>query len=241
MGRGGGIGQGGGIALAALAAFLPTFPLRAEITGAGFDAPTTRYDHAILGDAIEWGALVLDLADGRHLRITLPESRVFEDLAPRLVDLDRDGAPEVIVVETDLARGARLSIYGERGLITASPFIGRAHRWLAPAGAADLDGDGFMEVAWVDRPHLAKILKIARFRDGRLEPVAEVQGFSNHRIGDDFITGGVRDCGSGAEIAIPDADWQRIMAVRLEGGEVIARVLGAYSPDAISQVLACGR
>ena len=241
MGRGGGIGQGGGIALAALAAFLLTFPLRAEITGAEFDAPTTRYDHAILGDAIEWGALVLDLADGRRLRITLPERRVFEDLAPRLVDLDRDGAPEVIVVETDLARGARLSIYGERGLIAASPFIGRAHRWLAPVGAEDLDGDGFMEIAWVDRPHLAKILKIARFRDGRLEPVAKARGFSNHRIGDDFITGGVRDCGSGAEIVIPDADWREIMAVRLEGGEVIARVLAAYSPDAIRQALACGR
>jgi len=93
----------------------------------------------------------------------------------------------------------------------------------------------------VDRPHLAKILKIARFRGGRLEPVAELRGFSNHRIGDDFITGGVRDCGGGAEIVIPDADWQRIMAVHLEGGEAIARVLGACLPDAMRQALACGR
>jgi len=109
------MGRGGRIALAALAAFLLTFPLRAEITGAEFAAPTSRYDHAILGDAIEWGALVFDLADGRRLRVTLPESRVFEDLAPRLQDLDGDGAPEVMVVETDLARGARLSVYGEGG------------------------------------------------------------------------------------------------------------------------------
>ena len=37
---------------------------------------------------------------------------------------------------------------------------------LAPLGAADLDGDGKIELAYIDRPHLAKILRIWRFDDG---------------------------------------------------------------------------
>ncbi len=31
----------------------------AEILSARFDAPTRRYDHGILGDAVEWGSLIL--------------------------------------------------------------------------------------------------------------------------------------------------------------------------------------
>ena len=33
-----------------------------EIVGARFTEPTTRYAHGVLGDAVEWGALRLDLA-----------------------------------------------------------------------------------------------------------------------------------------------------------------------------------
>ncbi|KAA2311481.1 VCBS repeat-containing protein, partial [Puniceibacterium sp. HSS470] len=98
-------------------------PLRAEgvIEAATYAEPTRRYDHGVLGDDVEWGALVLTLP-GRQITLRLPETRVFEDTQPRLADLDGDGAPEVITVESDLALGARLSVYGPSGLVAATPF-----------------------------------------------------------------------------------------------------------------------
>lgn len=200
-------------------------PARAEIVSARYAEPTTRYAHGVLGDAIEYGALDLRLTDGTERRILLPESRVFEDIAPRLADLDGDGAFEVITVESDRDRGARLAVHGPDGLIVATPFIGRTFRWLAPVGAADLDGDGAVEIAYVDRPHLARILRVWRFADGRLLEVAQLGGVTNHRIGDAFISGGMRDCGAGPEMLLADADWAHVVAVRMLSGALQARAL----------------
>jgi len=210
------------------------------IAGARFDAPTTRYAHGVLGDAIEWGALELRLTDGTGRRLVLPETRVFEDIAPRLADLDGDGAPEVIVVESDSRQGARLAVYGPAGLLAATPFIGRAFRWLAPVGAADLDGDGAVEIAYVDRPHLAKSLRIWRYRSGALQEVASLPGLTNHQIGWDFIAGGIRDCGSGPEMITADGDWHRVMATGFGAGHYASRAIGVYTgPDSLRAALSC--
>lgn len=227
---------------AALLAFSAGFAAAAQgqITSARYSEPTKRYDHAILGDAVEYGALSLLMSDGTRRRIVLPETRVFEDIAPRLVDLDGDGAPEAIVVETDLTLGARLAVYGAEGLIAATPFIGRTHRWLAPIGATDLDGDGLSEIAYIDRPHLARLLRVWRFRAGRLEPVAETGGLTNHRIGDGQISGGIRDCGTGPEIVTANADWSRLMATRLADGNLVSRDIGPLqNPGSFTTALAC--
>ncbi len=97
-----------GIICAAL--LIPNIGAADQISDASYIMPTKRYDHAILGDNVEWGALRLVTTLGRRLTITLPETRVFEDLAPRLADIDADGNPEVVVVETDIAQGARLAV-----------------------------------------------------------------------------------------------------------------------------------
>ncbi|SMX43382.1 FG-GAP repeat domain-containing protein [Actibacterium lipolyticum] len=212
-----------------------------QIVAAEFGGPTTRYAHGVLGDAIEYGTLELRLKGGQGRRIVLPEARVFEDLAPRLADLDGDGAPEVIVVESDQNLGARLSVYGPDGLIAATPFIGRSNRWLAPIGAADLDGDGMVEIAYIDRPHLAKLLRVWRFQNGMLELVAEAEGLTNHQIGQDFISGGIRDCGQGPELITANANWSQIVATRLEEGRLTTRPLASYAgPRSFAPVLACG-
>lgn len=222
-----------------LLAALAAAPAGAEITGARYTAPTTRYSHGVLGDAVEYGALEITLANGRTRRIILPQSRVFEDLAPRLSDVDGDGAPEVIVVETDLDRGARLGIYDEDGLVAATPFIGTRFRWLAPLGAADLDGDGFTEIAYIDRPHLAKTLRVWRFRGGRLDEVATLEGLTNHRIGENVISGGLRHCGPRPEIIAANADWSRLLAVTFDGRGLSTSDLGPYSPENAKAALAC--
>ncbi len=230
------LARGAGLALAFLAGAVSA----QEITGASYGDPTTRYDHGILGDAVEWGALELELSGGSRRTFVLPETHVFEDTAPRLADLDGDGAPEVIVVETDMALGARLAVYGVSGLIAATPHIGRTHRWLAPVGAGDLDGDGLFEIAYVDRPHLARVLRVWRFEDGTLREVAALDGLTNHRIGDPGIAGGIRDCGDGPEMVMLDAGWSRVMAARMVSGRIEARAVSRdVSPAGIAAVLGC--
>lgn len=215
-------------------------PAVAEVASATYADPTTRYAHAVLGDDIEYGSLVMGLVDGRRIRVNLPESRVFEDIAPRLADLDGDGAPEVITIESSVTKGARLAIYGETGFIAATPFIGRSNRWLAPIGAADLDGDGAMEVAYIDRPHLARVLRVWRFEEGALQHVADLQGLTNHRIGQDYISGGIRNCSGDAEMITANADWSRIMATRLVDGRLIARDIGPFQGrKSLDAALAC--
>jgi hypothetical protein len=187
--------------------------LETPIARADLVDPTARYDHAVLGDALEWGGLRLVVGD-RTVIMTLPENRVFEDVEARLADLSGDGAPEVIVVETDLAKGASLAVYGPEGKIAATPFIGQPHRWLAPAGIADFDDDGRTEIAYVDRPHLLADLVFVRLEGDQLIETLRLPGLTNHRIGDAFISGGVRDCAQGAELVLASKDWSRVMRVR---------------------------
>ena len=195
----------------------------AEIVSASYAEPTPRYQHGVFGETEEWGALAFGLSDDQRMILRLPETRVFEDIAPRLADVDGDGAPEMIVVETDLSLGARLAIYDEAGFVAATSFIGQTHRWLAPIGVADLDGDGLIEIAYIDRPHLARLLRVWRFQDGTLVEVAQVERLTNHRLGDPAIGGGLRDCGAGPEMITANARWSRLVASRLVGGRIESR------------------
>ena len=219
-----------------------------DIRWAGFSDATTRYDHGILGDAVEAGGLRAATVnkDGCALWVLLPDTKVFEDLSPRIADLDGNGRNEIIVVETDVARGASLAIYGLRNgklkRLAATPPIGRTHRWLAPAGIADLDGDGRMEIAYIDRPHLAKVLRVWSYRNGRLREVARLDGLTNHKIGDAFIQGGIRSCaGEAPAILTADAQWTQVMATTLEGGKLTAKPVARYTgPASLTRALTCG-
>lgn len=197
------------------------------ITEAAYSSPTTRYDHGVLGDAIEWGALTLRFADGTTRRFILPETLVYEDTHPRVVDLDQDGLPEIIVVESSLSSGARLAVYGPSGRLAHTDFIGRRNRWLAPIGAADFTQDGRLEIAMVVTPHLTGTLVILSYGgktgDKKLKQIARTDGLTNHRIGDRDISGGIRRCSDAPEIILARFPWQRsgrteMVAVRMAGG-----------------------
>jgi hypothetical protein len=201
---------------------------RADIVAAEYIQPVDRYHHDILGDTPEWGGMRLRLSDGRALTVTLPEAKIFEDTAPRLVDMDGDGDAEVIAVETTSSVGARLTVWDETGVIAATPNIGRRNRWLAPIGAADLDGDGRVEIAYIDRPHLARLLRVWRFEQGQLTLVAERDGLTNHRIGDEEIFSGLRDCGDGMQMITVNRDWSRLLASTLSDGKITVQDIGPY-------------
>ncbi|PWG17248.1 FG-GAP repeat domain-containing protein [Salibaculum griseiflavum] len=223
--------------IACIAALLsPGAGLADEIVSASYFGPTDRYPHGVFGDPVEWGGLTMTLEDGRSVRLTLPSDHVFEDLAPRLADLDGDGDAEVVVIETDMAAGAAIAIYDSTGKLVETDHIGTPNRWLAIAGIADLDGDGRIEIAYVDRPHLARVLRVIEVGPGwTLADEAAAPGHSNHRFGVDRIEGGVFDCGTGPEIFTADAAWSRVLATRLEGRALIRRDIGPYTdPDSLT-------
>ncbi|MEM9140169.1 MAG: VCBS repeat-containing protein [Pseudomonadota bacterium] len=212
---------------------------------AAYFGETTEYRHGVLGDAIEYKSLYSTwIEDGEIVegRFTLPDGQVFEDIAPRCADFNGDGVPDPVVIIADARDGARLAIFVKGELFAQNPPIGTGNRWLAPAGIADFTGDGVLDIAYVDRPHIFGMLRLWTVTDGALVQVAELKGFSNHRIGEDFITGGARDCGQGPELVLPDDNWSRLMIVRYEGGELRAAPIADRSdPATVKAALNCKR
>ncbi len=226
---------------------------------------THEYAHGVLGDAVEYKTIALSgipvtLPDGLDaatlppasaFRFTLPPGRVFEDIEARPIQspaqswLMESGSlvftvARVAIVEADAVEGARLAIYGagDDGIrrVASTPPIGRGYRWLAPAGIEDFDGDGRTDIAYVETPHLAGILRIVTQEGDALVPIAApMAGFSNHAIGEDFITGGVRLCRPRAvpverdglvqtrhpELLVPSRDRTVLHAVRIENGALV--------------------
>lgn len=160
---------------------------RRNIITAWFAGPTNRYRHGVLGDDLEASRLVVETAERVLLHVELPLHRVFEDLEPRLADLNGDNSDEILVVESDSQLGASLAVYGvvdgHLTKIAATPFLGRSQRWLNPVGVGDFDGDGHADIALVATPHISGILRLYRLNGAVLSLFAEYPGVSTHSIG----------------------------------------------------------
>jgi hypothetical protein len=203
------------------------------IVSATLITPTDRYAHAVLGNALEWAELELALATGQRLRFTLPQTHVFEDITARVGDFDGDGSTEVMVVEASLTKGAALAIYDTTGRRAATANIGQPNRWLAPAGWGDFDGDGRIEIAYVDRPHLAQELVFLRLEGRSLTEIARASGFTNHRIGEAHISGGTRSCGGKTSLILASPDWSRTLEVTLAPSGITAKDIGPWPKDGV--------
>jgi hypothetical protein len=197
-----------------------------DIAEAWLIAPTTRYRHFVLGSEYEAGGLRVRLADGEVLTLMLDEEHVFEDRQPRLADLDGDGRDEIVLVLTSLGEGASLAVYeiagGKIGLEAKTPFIGRPNRWLNPAGIADFDGDGALEIAVVAMPHLEARLEIWGFEDGRLTLESSIDNVSNHRPGSPHIAmAAVADVDRDGidDLVVPDGARLHLRLLGFAGGE----------------------
>jgi len=218
---------------------------------ASYAEPTNRYDHNIMGRIRGWSSLEVDVApcstcnsDVSKIRIDQPQSRVFEDFAPRLWDITGDGRPEIVVVESDLSMGSRLAVWevtddtGGASLrrLATTAYLGTKFRWLAPIGATDFDGDGMIEIAYVEKPHLDRVLRLVRLDGNRLANVASLAGVTNHAIGQEQVESLVRTCDGVPEIIALSGDGQHVLAITWDNRGLTPRQIG----EATGQQLPAG-
>ena len=154
---------------------------------AQYAMPTEKYGHGILGDKIEAEQLVV-VVDGVFYEHNLPDEYVFEDISPRLYDVDGDGELEFVTIRTHVSRGGGIAIYKivDEQLVEFAHLaeIGSRHRWLNIVAIADLDHDKIKELVWIETPHIGGILKVAEIEAGSLKVLAEEAQYSNHSIGE---------------------------------------------------------
>lgn len=211
-----------------------------NIAAAWLNGPTSRYDHGALGDGIEASGLVVELKNGSRVSFTLKDSSVFEDLTPRLADLDGDGEDEVLVIRSYQDAGSALAMIeaGPDGIEIAAetPPHGLPNRWLNPVGVADFDGDGRLEVALVRTPHIGGTLMLFELKDGALVRDHATYGFSNH-------INGTRELGMSAvgdingdgvpDMLIPDASLLSLRVVTFAGGRFAELARAPHRGDRI--------
>lgn len=145
--------------------------------------PTERYRHGILGDTVEAGSLVIARRNGTSSTLRLGADAVFEDLEPRIAEIG--GSERIVVVKSYLARGSAVAVVDpdSASIVTETVPVGHPHAWVSPAGIADFDGDGAVDIALVRQPHVVGVLEIWSWQQGRLTKSAEVPDVSNHFIG----------------------------------------------------------
>ena len=186
---------------------------------------TERYAHGVLGDKIEASAVRVLTASRAPVDFVLREDSVFEDVAPRLLDVDRDGRDEILVVRSHHEAGASLLLLGLRGdrlvRLAESQAIGTPNRWINPVGAADFDGDGLIEIAAVETPHIGGQLLIYKIDGRRLREVARFVGYTNHVAGSaELGLSAIFDVnGDGkSDIVLPSQDRRELRAVTFAKG-----------------------
>ncbi|MGJ8527873.1 FG-GAP repeat domain-containing protein [Maritalea sp.] len=208
-----------------------------QIAKAWLANPTTRYQHFVLGNRFEASSIVVELKGGQKHQYDLPTDLVFEDRHLRLADLDQDGTDEIVVVMSSSRKGAALAVFSADAngvkLKAQTPHIGLAFRWLNPAGIADFDGDGQLEIALVQKPHLTKRLEFWRLTSNGLKQVAAMPGFSNHRNGSrNQLMSAIYDVNKDGvdDLIIPSGDRRSIVALTLSPKSTVLKSWEAGGP-----------
>ena len=199
-----------------------------DVAWVWLSSPTMRYPHRALGSPVHAGSVqaLVRSRSGQWVLVerTLPLNRVYEDRVPRIVDLDRDGSEEIVLIEADLLKGAALVVlgieHGARGPVLSErargPFVGSSFRWLNPVGVADFDQDGQLDLASVVTPHIGGVLQLLHVRPGNLVPFASVMDVSNHRMGalEQDLAVIVHMTGKRPTIIVPDMSRRALHALR---------------------------
>jgi len=194
---------------------------------AQYTNPTEKYQHGVLGDQLEAAQLVVNI-EGSFYTKTLEEDYVFEDISPRLYDVDRDGEIEFICIRTHLEKGAGIVIYkeinGSLELMSYVKEIGQSNKWLNPVAIQNLDDDINIEIAWVQTPHIGGVLKLAEFTNAsepyRMFVQDSIQFFKNHAIGETNLCMSLVTMNqSGKSIFIPNQSGEAVSEIAMIQGK----------------------
>lgn len=146
---------------------------------------TDRYDHGVLGDELEGGAVVEAARDGARLglrRVTAPAGLVIEGHAPIWADVDDDGRRDVVVVLSDDEDGGRpAALTGGRWRV--GPGIGQGRRWRHAIAVGPFGPGGEVELVAGRTPHLAGGLEFLRLGDDGWRVTAALEGLTSHELG----------------------------------------------------------
>lgn len=220
--------------------------------------PTDRYEHAVLGDALEADSITVlrPSPEGARMLSSFPAASggVFEGVAPMW--FERNGETLLAVTESVAGLGARVSVYRPDGeLAGAGPFIGEGMRWRHLTSAAPFGPGGETELSATLTPHMDSAAQFYEVGEAGLEITAEVPGYTSHRIYSrnlDAALAGDLDADGETELLLPtpsytalgglartpdgaEAEWRLPL-----GGELSTNLASATGPDGRA-VVAAGR
>ncbi|MGY8824055.1 MAG: hypothetical protein ACKVJG_08975, partial [Candidatus Latescibacterota bacterium] len=198
-----------------------------------YNQPTGRYEHGVLGDAVEAGGVVLVATRG-GLRIVaqieFAPSLVGEGIMPLWVDWDGDGRRDIIVTLSDDTHGARIAAFSEDGsALGLGEAFNQGFRWRHQLAFAPFASDGVEELAVVRTPHIGGVVEFYRRRGRDMERVAQLDGYTSHVIGTrnlDMALAGDFDGDGALELLLPNQALTHLGAVgrRGDGARLIWQV-----------------
>ena len=210
----------------------------------------TRYDHGVLGDAIEATRVLWLERHGLDVlrELSLPAPHVFEDIAPRPVMLRGAAAGPGLLTVRSGPEGGQLTLVTAdptrpRGLRVAAlgDTVGGRHRWLAPT----TDG---RQLAAVHTPHIGGVLHVYQPDGQKLSRRRLAGDVSTHRLGARetdlaaWLNGQLilpSQDGRRLRLFNPAADWAELGAVPLPGRATLTTALA--NSAALAVLLEDGR
>ncbi|MEM8539664.1 MAG: hypothetical protein AAGF25_01810 [Pseudomonadota bacterium] len=196
-----------------------------DIRKAWYARPTERYAHAVLGDAIEGGSLVVELNDGTQKEFVLPENQVFEDITPRIHDLNFSGTNEVVTIRSSQTGGAAVVVYGlvdgELAEVAASSENGLRNRWLNIVGVLPQKSSSSSSIYFIRTPHInGRLNRLEVGRDGSKDVDLRQNDFSNHVIGSRVLDLGLLHAGDQPHMYIPSQNRRSLRQVFNEPADI---------------------
>ena len=207
-------------------------------TLAFLSAPTERYDHGVLGDAIEADSITL-LRPGEEENLEagtiFPASGgVFEQVAPLWFGVPGVDNGLLAVTESTPELGARISVYSLDGsLVAAGPYIGEPYKWRHLLAAGPFGPNGEIELVDTLTPHIGGTIEFYQpdLESSSLDIVATQTGYTSHRINTrnmDTARAGDLDGDGRWELLVPNDAYTELGAIRHEtGGATVAWTLPA--------------
>ncbi|CAN5680492.1 hypothetical protein BH24ACT20_BH24ACT20_12510 [soil metagenome] len=212
------------------------------VRGAGgtlafLSSPTDRYDHGVLGDAIEADSMTLLRPGEGALEagfIAPASGGVFEQIAPLWFEVPGVDGELLAITESTPELATRVSVYSLDGsLVAAGPFIGEPYKWRHLIAAGPFGPNGEIELVDTLTPHIGGTIEFYRpnFDDGSLNIAATQTGYTSHRIytrNMDTARAGDLDGDGRWELLVPNDAYTELGAIRHEeDGATVAWTLPA--------------